>query len=225
MTTPSNTPRFSVLLIDDHPVVRKGLAELIDAQPDLRVCAQAHDRASALAAIDESVADIAVTDLSLREGSGLDLIAELKQKAPKMPVLVLSMHEEQLYAERSLRAGASGYIMKHEATENLLDAIRRVIAGEVYLAPAMSSVLLNRYVATNGQPNRSPLEVLSDRELEVFNLIGQGLPTRQIAEKLKLGTKTVDTHREHIKQKLGFGSANELLRFAIQHSLSSPSSA
>jgi DNA-binding NarL/FixJ family response regulator len=211
--------RSKVLLVDDHPIVRRGLAELINLQPDLIVTAQSDDAAGAVAAVTADVPDIAVTDLSLQEGSGIDLIRELKTRAPQLPVLVLSMHEETLYAERALRAGASGYIMKHEATDKVLIAIRRVLSGEVYLAPKIASTLLSRFVSTRVAPGQSPLERLSDRELEIFNLIGQGLPTRQIADKLSLGGKTVDTHREHIKQKLGFATANELLRFAIQHSL------
>ena len=213
------SPRAKVLLVDDHPIVRRGLAQLINLQADLIVTAQADDAAGAIAAVKAEVPDIAVTDLSLQAGSGIDLIRDLKTLAPPLPVLVLSMHEETLYAERALRAGASGYIMKHEATEKVLVAIRRVLTGEVYLAPKIASTLLSRFVSTRVTPGRSPLDTLSDRELEIFNLIGQGLPTRQIAEKLSLGGKTVDTHREHIKQKLGFGTANELLRFAIQHSL------
>ena len=214
-----SSPRAKVLLVDDHPIVRRGLAELINLQPDLVVTAHADDVAGALATVKADVPDIAVTDLSLQAGSGIDLIRDLKALAPPLPVLVLSMHEETLYAERALRAGASGYIMKHEATEKVLVAIRRVLAGEVYLAPKIASTLLNRFVSTRVTLGKSPLDTLSDRELEIFNLIGQGLPTRQIAERLNVGGKTVDTHREHIKRKLGFATANELLRYAIQHSL------
>jgi DNA-binding NarL/FixJ family response regulator len=220
MSNANGTSRpHKVLLVDDHPLVRRGLAELIALQPDLIVSAQSEDTAGALAAIDNDPPDIAVTDLSLQEGSGIDLIREMKSRLPRLAVLVLSMHEESLYAERALRAGASGYIMKHEATEKVLGAIRQVLAGEVYLAPKLASTLLSRFVSTHVAPGKSPLDALSDRELEIFTLIGQGLPTRAIAEKLNLGGKTVDTHREHIKQKLGFATANELLRYAIQHSL------
>jgi DNA-binding NarL/FixJ family response regulator len=217
--TSTTATRAKVMLVDDHPIVRRGLAELINLQADLVVCGQADDAAGAMKILESDPPDVAVTDLSLQEGSGIDLIRDLKSRRPQMPILVLSMHEETLYAERALRAGASGYIMKHEATEKVLVAIRQVLGGEMYLAPKIASTLLSRFVSTRVDPGKSPLDALSDRELEIFNLIGQGLATRQIAEKLGLGTKTVDTHREHIKQKLGFATANELLRFAIQQTL------
>jgi DNA-binding NarL/FixJ family response regulator len=206
-------------LVDDHPIVRQGLAQLINAQPDLSVVVEASAAPEALAALAAQRVDVLVVDLSLREGSGIDLVRDVSARWPATPILVLSMHEEQLYAERALRAGARGYLMKHEAPEVVIGAIRKVLAGEVHLSSAMSGRLLNRFVTTKPEPGTSLLDRLSDRELEVFQLIGRGLSTRAIAEGLFLSVKTIETHREHIKQKLGLTSASELLRYAIEHAI------
>jgi DNA-binding NarL/FixJ family response regulator len=172
------TRKFTVGLVDDHPIVRQGLAQLIDAQADLVVAFQAATAPEALAVLSAQPVNVLLTDLSLREGSGIDLVREASARWPELAILVLSMHEEQLYAERVLRAGARGYVMKHEAPDALLGAIRRVLAGEVHLSSAMSGRLLNRFVSTKPDPGASLLDRLSDRELEVFQLIGRGMSTR-----------------------------------------------
>jgi DNA-binding NarL/FixJ family response regulator len=218
-TTAAPATPATVLLIDDHPLVRKGMVDLINGESDLKVVADVGTVAEAVDAVGKHQPQIVVCDLSLRDGSGLDLIRQLHQTYPSIPILVLSMHDESLYAERVLRHGASGYIMKHEATDQVLAAIRQVLKGEMYLSPALAGQLLQRLVVTKTAPGQSPLTKLSDRELEIFQLIGRGLPSRQIAEMLFLSVKTVETHRENIKRKLGINSAGELLRFAIEQSL------
>jgi DNA-binding NarL/FixJ family response regulator len=216
----SGTRRSRIALVDDHPLVREGMARLLEAQGDLSLAFDASTAVEALAALASGPVELLVTDLSLREGSGLELVREASQRWPALPVLVLSMHEEQLYAERALRAGAKGFVMKHEPPDVFLTAIRRVLGGEVYLSAAMSGKLLHRFVATRGDAaSGAPLEQLSDRELEVFQLIGQGLPNRTIAERLFVSIKTVESHRERMKQKLGLAGGAELLRYAIEHAL------
>ncbi|MBE3070212.1 MAG: response regulator transcription factor [Planctomycetes bacterium] len=205
-----------VLVVDDHPVVRQGLALLINHEPDLAVCGEAATAAEALKAIADTRPDVAIVDLSLKGASGLDLIKDIKVRHPGLPVLVLSMSDENVYAERALRAGARGYMMKEEATEKVLTALRRVLAGAVYLSDAMASRLLSQFVAGDAPGGGSPVDRLSDRELEVFRLIGQGLGTGEIAHRLHLSPKTIETHRAHIKVKLGLDSGTDLLRQAIR---------
>ena len=208
--------RARVLLVDDHPIVRRGLALMIDAEADLAVCGEADGYEQAVAAVAGLAPDVAVVDISLAGRNGIDLVKELKTTTPNLPVLVLSMHDEALQAERALRAGAKGYIMKREATANVIGAIRHVLRGGVYVSDRMSARLLGNLA--DGPPGaRSPVARLSDRELEIFNLIGQGLSPRVIAEQLGLSIKTVEAHRENIKGKLGLASSNELIRYAAQH--------
>ncbi len=205
-----------VLIVDDHPVVRKGLTAMINQEEDLRVCAETEDFHQALAAIKEHVPDLAVVDLTLSGIGGLELVKHLESSNPDLPVLVLSMHDETLYAERVLRAGAKGYIMKQEGTDKLVTAIRRILHGEIYVSEKMSSKMLGQLVGRGPRTSGSHLETLSDRELEVFELIGRGQGTRQIAERLCLSFKTVESHREHIKEKLELSNANELVQHATQ---------
>jgi DNA-binding NarL/FixJ family response regulator len=205
-----------VLLVDDHPVVRRGLGLMIDDEKDMQVCGEAESYEQALKAIQEIKPDVAVVDVSLSGRSGIDLIKELRTVAPTLPVLVLSMHDETLQAERALRAGAKGYIMKREAPANVIDAIRQVLRGGIFVSERMSARLLGS-IADAPAGTRSPLERLSDRELEIFNLIGQGLSPRTIAEKFGLSVKTIEAHRENIKGKLGLSSSHELIRYAAQH--------
>jgi len=210
------TSTTKVFLVDDHPLVRESLASLIERQPDLSVCGEADNPAEALAGIAVSRPDVAIVDLSLGERTGLDLIRDLKTSHPRVAVLVLSMHDEQLYAERALRAGARGYIMKREATRNVILAIRRVREGRVVVSEALAETLAARLVGgVSGGPD-SPVATLSDRELEVFRLVGEGRTTRQIADTLHLSIKTVQAYYARIKDKLGAGSANEMLREAIR---------
>ena len=197
-------------MVDDHPVVRQGFTQLIAQTPDLEVCGEADDGIKAMAAIKASVPDLVIVDLSLEGTSGLDLIGQIKAQCPKLPVLVLSMHDETLYAERALRAGARGYVTKDRPIETILAAIRRVVAGEIYLSDQMSGRLLQRMVSGTPEAAQSLIGTLSNREIQVFELIGQGHGTRDIAEKLHLSVKTIDTHRENIKRKLHLSDAIEL---------------
>ncbi len=206
----------TVLIVDDHPIVRQGLAQLIDQEEDLQVCGQAEDAHEAMQAIRTLKPDMVVVDISLRDTSGMELIKDLKVQYPDLPVLTLSMHDEAVYGERALRAGAKGYIMKQEATEKVVTAIRRVLAGELYVSDDMAAKMVSKLVGGGSRKTGSPVECLSDRELEVFRLIGEGYGTREMAEKLHLSIKTIETYRAHIKDKLGLEDANELLRCAIQ---------
>ena len=211
-----NIVKKRVMIVDDHPVVRQGLALLIDQQPDLEVCAEADSVADAFAKFTESGPDLVIIDLSLKDGSGIELNKEIKARNEHAKMLVSSMHDESLFAERVLRAGAKGYISKQEATGNIVEAARQVLDGRVYLSPRMSDQMLHRLVASGEEADRSPIDSLSDRELEVFEMIGQGLTTRQIATKLDLSPKTVETYRENIKAKLNLPNGTALTRHAVQ---------
>lgn len=213
------TGKVRLILVDDHPVVRQGLARLINDEPDLTVCAEADSASSALQLIQQHNPDLVVVDISMGGTDGIELIKDLRVRNPGLPALVLSMHDESLYAERVLRAGAKGYVMKQEAPEKVMTAIRRVLAGEVYVSEKIAGRLLKAMSGTKGAPSESPLDRLSDRELQVFRLIGSGLSVREIADKLFLSVKTIETHREHIKEKLNLKSSSELLRYAVQYGI------
>jgi DNA-binding NarL/FixJ family response regulator len=208
--------------VDDHPIVRERLAELISQEADLAVCGEAEDAREALAAVKALSPDIAIVDITLKDTYGIELIKQLKELYPRLPVLVLSMHDESLYGERALRAGAKGYLTKQEATKKVIDAIRRVLAGEIYVSEKLSATLLRKVAGVKSEGGGTPVDVLTDRELEVFQLLGQGLSVRQIAENLFVSAKTVEAHREHIKQKLKLKTSSELLRYAIEYKLQSP---
>ena len=204
-----------ILLVDDHPLMRRGLAALIDNEPDLAVCAEAGNRKSALDAVARCAPDLAIVDLSLEGGEdGLDLVKALKIRSPPVPALVLSMHPEARYGERALRAGARGFIAKQQLGEAVLAAIRRVLAGRIYMSGALSMDLASRFVGGDANP-RSRLATLSDRELQVFRLIGEGRRTREIASILHLSPKTIESYREHLKQKLDIDGGPELVRRAV----------
>jgi DNA-binding NarL/FixJ family response regulator len=205
-----------ILLVDDHPVVRDGLAEAINREADLKVCAVAEDRAGALQAIKDAQPNLAVIDLTLKDSSGLELIKDIQVQWPDLLLLVVSMHEENLYAERVLRAGARGYMTKQQATRDIVSAIRRVLAGGVYLNEATASAVLSKLTSKSGAAGGSPLDCLTDRELQVFELTGTGLNTREIATRLRIDMKTVETYRTRIKEKLGLTSSSLLLQMAIQ---------
>ncbi len=216
----SGPRKHKVLLIDDHPVVRQGLSLLIDREPDLEVCGAADCAQSAMTLLEQTEPDVLVLDISLNGPDGLDLLKTIRLRNEQLPVLVLSMHDESIYAERSLRAGASGYIMKQEATEKVLVAIRRILNGEVYLSDRMSGKMLQHYLHGSGVVRQFPVAELSDRELEVFRLIGEGHATRQIAGELHISVKTVETYQAHIKVKLSLRNARELMQHAIEWNLS-----
>jgi len=210
-----NGGKTIVGLVDDHPIVRQGLAQLINAQPHFTVGLEASAAPEALALLSDRRVDLLLVDLSLREGSGIDLVRDVSARWPALPILVLSMHEEQLYAERVLRAGAMGYVMKSEPQEKVMAGIRRVLQGETYLSEKMAAKLLRTF-SRNHADDATPLERLSDRELQIFRMIGEGRVVKDIAEALFLSPKTVETHKEHIKQKLNLESSNDLLRYAIE---------
>jgi DNA-binding NarL/FixJ family response regulator len=215
---PKAPSRSRVLLIDDHPIVRERLAELINQELDLMVCGEAEDAYSAMEAINKTVPDIALVDISLKDSYGIELVKDIKAQHPAVKTLVLSMHDESLYAERALRAGARGYITKQEASKKVVGAIRQVLGGGIYVSEKMAGVLLGR-VAGEPRSDGSPVDRLSDRELEIFQLLGEGLAVREIAKRLHVSVKTIEAHRTHIKEKLNMKTSPELLRYAIQMSL------
>jgi len=205
-----------ILVVDDHPIMRQGLASLINSEPDLNVCCEAENVADALSLVERDTPDIVITDISLPGRNGLELIKDLQAVRPEMPVLALSMHDETLYAERVLRAGGRGYVMKQEGGLKLIEAIRRVLDGQIHVSEKMSSRILEIFSGKRGQSSKSPMERLTDREFEVFELLGQGLGTREVAGRLNLSVKTIEVHRGNIKQKLGAKSAPDLVRQAVR---------
>lgn len=215
-THKKDQPKVKVLIVDDHPIVRQGLVQMIGREIDMTVCAEAETAFDALKAVAATGPDVAIVDLSLKGTSGLELLKDLKVRNPKLPVLVLSMFDESMYAERALRAGARGYLMKEEASEKVLTALRLILTGQIYLSEAMASRLLTMAVAGRSDGGSTPGECLSDRELEVFRLIGQGYGNSDIAQRLHLSPKTVETYRAHIKDKLNLTSSTELLQHAIK---------
>jgi DNA-binding NarL/FixJ family response regulator len=214
---PITGKRHRVFVVDDHPIVRQGLALMIDQEPDLVVCGAAEEAESALAAITASRPDVVVLDISLPGPDGIDLLKTIRSTDPTLPILVLSMHDETTYAERALRAGANGYIMKQEATENVLVALRRILRQELYLSERIANRMLRQMVSRGSREvPQAPIARLSDRELEVFRLIGGGLGTRQIADELRISIKTVESYQAHIKEKLELQSSRDLVQRAIE---------
>lgn len=205
-----------VLLIDDHPLLRRGVATLINSDEIFEVCGEVSVPRKSVAAVKARGPDVVVLDLTFEGGSGIELLKELKIVYPALKVLVLSMHDEAIYAGRALRAGAAGYVMKQAPPEVFLFALRQVASGEVFISEAMKENLINQLNRKNPSGIASPIELLSDRELDVFNLIGNGMGTRQIAAKLALSVKTIETHRAHIKEKLGIETAPQLTHQAVQ---------
>lgn len=208
--------RARILIVDDHPAVREALALRIDRQPGLEVCGEAADMSDALRLIDETRPDVAVVDITLKTGSGIDLIKRIKDRNATIRMLVWSMHSESLYAERALRAGAMGYINKDQATGKIIEAIQQVLDGKIYLSDAVAQKMLHRAVGGSREVARAPLDVLADRELEVFRLIGQGVKTVEIADRLHLSVKTIETYRDRIRQKLDLTHGTELAHYATQ---------
>ena len=219
--SPPNSDKIGVFLVDDHPLVRERLTELINREEDLFVCGEAEDAPEAMSKIESAKPGIVIADISLKSSHGLELVKDLQARLPQLPVLVFSMHDESLYAERVLRAGAKGYITKQEASKKILVAIRHILAGQIYVSEKMSARMINKMVRGRPQQGTSPVERLTDRELEVFQLIGRGQGTRRIAEELHLGIKTVESYRARIKEKLNLEDGTQLLQHAIQwvHSL------
>ncbi len=216
MTPDAGPSPKRIFLVDDHPLVREWLTNLIHQQPDLTVCGEAESAPQAMQAINALQPDVAIVDLSLKDSSGLELIKDLRRTCPTVSVLVLSMHEETHYAERALRAGALGYVMKRESTTKVIAAIRRVLRGELYVNESVAAALTAQFVGRKPPAAATPVERLSDRELEVFELLGQGRGTRQIAETLRISIKTVQAFNARIKEKLNLRSATELVREAVR---------
>lgn len=214
--TIASAGRRRILIVDDHPFMRAGLAQLIEKQPGLTVCAEAGNPAAAMTEIARGAVDLVLTDITMPGRSGIEFIKDLQATHPKLPILVVSMHDELIYAERVLRAGARGYIMKEAGGEALLAAIRQVLNGDVYVSPKMSARVLDNLSGRKPRGSQSPIEKLTDREFEVFQLIGQGKSTRDIAKQLHLSSKTVDVHRGHIKEKLELKDTTSLVRHAVR---------
>lgn len=208
--------KIRVFLVDDHPIVRQGVRMLVNQEADMEVCGEAESASDALVEIARTKPHVALVDLSLKDSSGLELIKDLRIRQPELAILVLSMRDESFYAERVFRAGAMGYIPKDEGSERVVEGIRKVHAGEMFVSERLSAKMISRFVGNKPGAGTSAADVLSDRELEVFEMIGKGLTTRQVARKLHLSIKTVESHREHIKEKLKLSNATELLKNAIQ---------
>jgi DNA-binding NarL/FixJ family response regulator len=204
-----------VLIVDDHPIVRQGLRRMIDLEPDLTVCGEAQGEREARSAIRDLNPDVAIVDISLTQGDGLELVRNVHAQHPNLPILVLSMHDELIYAERLLAAGASGYIMKHAASEQLLTALRQVLDGEKYLSEAVQSVLGQARPGEAAIMGSDPIDRLSNRELQVMNLIGRGQSSREAADALGLSVKTVETHRQSLKRKLNLATNAQLVQYAV----------
>ena len=217
---PGRMNKHRVFLVDDHPIVRQGLTLLINQEPDLEVCGEVESAWSVGAALAALSPDVLVLDISLNGPDGIDLLKNIRLTDANLPILVLSMHDESVYAERALRAGANGYIMKQEATEKVLVAIRRILQREVYMSDRMASRMLRQMVSKSAIPQAASIASLSDRELEVFRLIGDGHGTREIAEALHLSIKTVESYQAHIKDKLALPSARALVQRAIEWKIS-----
>src|SRR2546427_1597822 len=205
-----------IVIVDDHPLFRKGLEQLIQSEDGFAVCGEANNAPEAMDVIRKLNPDLAIVDLTLPGANGIELIKNIRAESPKLPILVLSMHDESLYALRALRAGAKGYVMKHEAMTNVVQAIHEVFNWRPYLSPAMASQVITKFAHRGSQSEADAVERLSDRELEILELIGKGKEVRQIAKRLHLSPKTVETHRAHIKEKLNLASAHQVGRFAVQ---------
>ncbi len=205
-----------ILIVDDHVIVRQGIAQLVNREPDLDVCQEAGDADSALAVLRETPVDLAIVDISLPGTSGIELVKLIRDAQPQLPVLVMSMHDEALYSDRAFRAGAKGYVMKQEATEKLLAAIRKILNGGVYVSDRMQTVMVQRFLNSGVDETVSFIDNLTDREFEILRMIGQGLTVAEIADKLGRSAKTVEAHRANLREKLGLKRAAELARFATQ---------
>ncbi len=208
--------RMRIMIVDDHPILRKGLAMVINQEPDLTVSAEAPDASTALDMMESHKPDLVMVDLSLPGIDGIELIKTMKIRYKDLPALVVSMHDESIFAERALRAGARGYIMKQEAVEKVLVAIRKVLNGEIFVSDKITTKMLETLVSSDAKPVSSPLDLLSNRELTVFRMIGQGFKTSQIAEELHLSVKTIESYRSHIKEKLKLDTGTDLMKYAIQ---------
>ena len=214
MTT--NGDKTKVLIVDDHPMMRQGLIQMINNEPDLAVCGEAETAEQAITQIEKTKPHLVLVDITLGGRSGLELIKDIQAIDPNLPLLVLSMHDESLYAERVLRAGGRGYIMKQEGGKQIMLAIRQVLSGQIYVSPKMSASILEGFSGNRSGAGASPVQKLTDREFEIFQLIGEGRSTRHIARRLRLSVKTVEVHKQHIKEKLSLADAPSLARYAVR---------
>ncbi|MHA3770603.1 response regulator [Verrucomicrobiota bacterium sgz303538] len=215
-TTSPDKNRRRIFLVEDHPMMRDGLRRLIDGEPGLSCCGDAGSAETTLDAVARSKPDLLITDITLPGRSGLDLIKDIRAAFPEVQILVFSMHDEMFYAERALKAGARGYLMKEAGSEKMLEAIQRILAGEIAVSPRISAKILDIFSGQSPRSSNSPVEKLTDREFDVYRLIGQGKTTKEIADQLHLSHKTVAVHRGHIKEKLGLDSATELVHHAVR---------
>jgi DNA-binding NarL/FixJ family response regulator len=215
IAAPTETPKKQILLVDDHPIFRHGLEDLLEKQDDLAICGHADSAPTALAEMRRLNPDMAIVDISIKGSNGIELVKQMKAELPDLPILVLSMHDESLYALRALKAGALGYVMKAEALQHVIGAVRRVLDGRIFVSPRFGEKLIFKAVHGSESGSVSPVDRLSDRELEVLVMLGKGHNTKSIADELHLSVKTIETHRAHIKEKLGFTDASEMVRFAI----------
>ncbi len=214
--TAAPSPTKRILIVDDHPIVRQGVRRVIEQEPDLRICAEAETAAIALRLFEEHQPDLAIIDITLKGTDGLELTKWIRARNEHIPILIMSMHDESLYAERVLRAGAHGYVMKAEVADKIVIAIRKALQGEIYLSDKLEQDILQEVSGRAAKMDPSPVRKLSDRELEVFRLIGQGMGTRAIAGHLRLSIKTIETYRSHLKEKLGLANATQLVRYAAR---------
>ena len=205
-----------IYIVDDHPLVRHGLSQIVANEADMEICGEAEDSPAAIRGVGEANPDAIIVDISLKGANGLELIKNLKAIHEDIPILVFSMHDETIYAQRALRAGAKAYVMKKESPSKVVDAIRKIIQGEIYVSPSVADQVLHQIVNGLGNVSTSPVDRLTDRELEVVQLIGRGLSSREVAESLHLSVKTIESHRAHVKEKLGLRNATELVQFSVQ---------
>ncbi|OUW17697.1 MAG: DNA-binding response regulator [Opitutales bacterium TMED158] len=205
-----------IYIVDDHPLVRQGLTQIIANEEDMEICGEAEDAPGAMKGVGQCNPDAIIVDISLRGNNGLELIKNLKAIHEEIPILVFSMHDEAIYAQRALRAGAKAYVMKKEPSDKVVEAIRKIIKGEIHVSPSVADQVLHQIVNGPNNASTSPVDRLTDRELEVVQLIGRGLSSREIAESLKLSVKTIESHRAHVKEKLSLRNATELVQFSVQ---------
>ncbi len=205
-----------IYIVDDHPLVRQGLAQIIEKEEDMEVCGEAENSPGAMKGVGETNPDVIIVDISLQGNNGLELIKNIKAVYENIPILVFSMHDETIYAQRALRAGAKAYVMKKEPSTKIVDAIHRITKGEIFVSPSVADQVLHQIVNGPNNVSTSPIDRLTDRELEVVQLIGRGLSTREIAESLNLSVKTIESHRAHVKEKLNLRNATELVQFSVQ---------
>ncbi|HWS62329.1 MAG TPA: response regulator transcription factor [Steroidobacteraceae bacterium] len=208
-------PVRRVLIIDDHPIVREGLRSILDSQDDLTICGEAETAREARIAIKRLNPDVVVTEFSLKQGDGIDLVREVRAHHPQLPILVLSSHDEAIYAERMLAAGANGYIMKQAASEQFLGSLRHVLDGHIYVSEAVGNNMIHKFAAGGPRRSANPIDRLSNRELQILHMIGKGMSTREAAQALNLSIKTIESHRQRVKRKLNLNTGTQLVRFAV----------